>query len=109
MLILFLSSLLYICIFLFINFYSVHIILEIFINTFAKLFLMKLIVKNLGVMMFVLMGVIFFYLKNQGLVGSVLLKNVIIYTIQSVAVSIMGILLITFFWNRFIAVEEDVV
>lgn len=67
---------------------------------------MDLVLKNFGLMTLLMMGIIFFYFRNQGMLGTTLVKTAVMYTIESVVVSLIVIMAFTWFWNRTIAVGE---
>ncbi|MDO8642686.1 MAG: hypothetical protein Q7R76_03815 [Candidatus Woesearchaeota archaeon] len=67
---------------------------------------MDLVLRNFGLMTLIMMGIVFFYFRHQGMLGTVLVKTAVLYTVESVVVSLIVIMAFTWFWNRAIAVEE---
>ena len=67
---------------------------------------MDLVLKNFGLMTLIMMGVIFFYFRNHGMLSTTLVKTAVMYTIESAVISMIVIMAFTWFWNHAIAVEE---
>ncbi|HII87984.1 TPA: hypothetical protein HA253_00150, partial [Candidatus Woesearchaeota archaeon] len=55
--------------------------------------------RNILVMSFIMVGVIAFYLRNQGVFGPSLLRMLIMYSIQSLALAIGIILVLSHLWR----------
>lgn len=55
--------------------------------------------RNILVMSFVMVGVIAFYLRNQGFFGKSLLQMLLIYSTQSLALAIGIILVLSYLWR----------
>ena len=67
---------------------------------------MDLVLKNFGLMTLIMMGIIFFYFRHQGVLGLALVKTAVLYTVESAVISLIVIMGFTWFWNHAVAVEE---